>query len=128
MLDRREAQPILWCSPHSETYVVLIPIHDLPPDAVSHILISGRNSLRRLIQTGGDGPVTNGYFIWARRDDTGVSFRAWNANNHQLTFGVTCAALDALVDYMSAHGYSGASFNIYDGQNQVGQGVVSGFA
>ena len=125
MLDRRVTQPVLWCCPNSETYVILTPIDGPSPQDVYLILVSGRNSLRRRVQTRGDGPVSNGEYIWGRRDNTGVIFRASNANNHQLTYGVTCAAMEALLDYMEKHAYSGASFEIYDGQNQVGVGLLS---
>lgn len=126
MLNRRESQPIIWCAPNSETYVVLVTLEGPPPDAVNLILISGRNSLRRQILTQGDGPILNGRYVWGRRDNTGVLFRAWNANNHQLTYGVVCEALNALLDYMGQHGYSAARFDIYDGQNEVGEGMVNG--
>lgn len=126
MLDRRDNRPIRWCSPHSETYVVLVTTEGSPPNDVSLVLISGRDSLRRRIQTRGDGLIPDGSYLWGRRDNTGVLFRAYNANNHQLTYGVVCAALEALLDYMRQAGFSGARFDIYDGQNKVGEGVISG--
>lgn len=125
MLDRRETDTVLWCCPHSETYVILTPTGNLTPGQVYLNLISGHNALRRRVQTSGDGPVTGGQYTWGRRDNTGVIFSAWNVNNHQLTYGVIGAAMNALLDYMDKNVYSGASFDIYDGQNQVGQGLIS---
>lgn len=55
---------------------------------------------------------------------TGTSFSTQNSNNHQQTFGVLAAAINALKDYMSRNYYGRASFHIYDGFNEVGLGTV----
>lgn len=70
----------------------------------------------------GDGPLSGGHFGWV--GDNGLVLNAWGANNHQTTYGVLGAAIKALSGYFDAHGYGRATFLIYDGQNQVGEGIV----
>lgn len=69
----------------------------------------------------GDSLVPTGVFAWRGH---GFSLRTWNANNHQMTWGVLRAATFALVDYMGQAGYATARFDIFDGANQVGAGVL----
>ena len=47
-----------------------------------------------------------------------------NGAHHQLTWGVLGAAMEALISEMGANGYGPASFLIFDGQNQVGEGLI----
>ena len=48
-----------------------------------------------------------------------------NANNHQMTWGVLKSALAALDDFINSNGgFVSASFDIFDGQNQVGTGKI----
>lgn len=55
-----------------------------------------------------------------------MTFLAKNANNHQLTWGVLKAAIDGLDDYFTSMGkWSDCEFDIYDGPNLVGQGILS---
>lgn len=53
--------------------------------------------------------------------------RIINTNNHQLTWGVLGAAIDALRDYMSqaVTGPGESWFSIFDGQNEVGMGTIA---
>lgn len=56
----------------------------------------------------------------------GVRLTAWNANNHQITWGVLAAALVALKDYMSVQNWYGAvTFDIYDGVNRVASAFLA---
>ena len=55
-----------------------------------------------------------------------ASVQVWNANNHQLTYGVLADALSALNNWMGNHAYTLASFGIFDSVNQVGNGVING--
>ena len=56
----------------------------------------------------------------------GVELETWDSNNHQQTWGVLGAALEALDDYMRVRGgYGAAQFTILDGQNEVGVGRLS---
>ena len=50
----------------------------------------------------------------------------WNANNHQLSYIVLRGALKAVMEYMKDNNmYGSADFSIFDGENKVGEGVVS---
>ena len=70
----------------------------------------------------GDGLVPGWGMNWARH---GFSVRAKNANNHQITMGVLGAAIDALRDYVVKEGGGTLTFDIYDGENQVGIGSIA---
>ena len=48
-----------------------------------------------------------------------------NANNHQLTYGVALAAVQAIINFFTNNGgYAPMFAEIYDGVNMVGQAVV----
>ena len=68
-----------------------------------------------------DGPIAGGGF------QTGVPFflKVRNANNHQITYGVMCRALEAMADWMAEHGDALVVYEIWDGDNMVGNGVVA---
>lgn len=53
-----------------------------------------------------------------------LAVRVWNANNHQVTFGVLGATVHALLEYMMLNGWESVAFDIYDGKNIVGGGSV----
>lgn len=75
-----------------------------------------------LIRRQGDGVIENGFFLFAKY---GVEWYITNANNHQTTRGVMRSAIMTLIDFCEHNGgYGYAAFNIYDGLNQVGSGVV----
>lgn len=74
----------------------------------------------------GDGVLRTGAFA-QQTASTNMAFRAWNANNHQLTWGVLSAAIRAVLDCMRVRDTWGdVMFDIYDGGVQVGRGVISG--
>ena len=55
----------------------------------------------------------------------GLVMAVSNANNHQLTWGVLKSALAALDDFINQNGgFVSATFDIFDGQNQVGTGKI----
>ena len=56
--------------------------------------------------------------------DNGVEFHSWNTNNHQQTYGVLGAAVEALRDFMSERGIVGASWWVYDAGTEVGAGTI----
>lgn len=71
----------------------------------------------------GDSRVSGGTFYW--EGTNGLSILAWNADNHQITYGVLRSALMVLEDYMvKVTGPGTAEFTIWDGYRQVGQGVL----
>ena len=79
--------------------------------------------LNRILQVG-DGVIDHGTYTQVGAN--AVSLQVWNANNHQTTYGVLGAALSALLQWMHQNDFVAVSFGIYDGNNQVGNGVVNG--
>lgn len=74
------------------------------------------------IAKNGDGLIPHGAFDFQAR---GFSWYAVNMNNHQMTFGVVGAAIDALITFMLNYSsYGKAQFSIFDGENQVGTGTL----
>ena len=75
-----------------------------------------------MIAAQGDQPIRTGSLVWGGSPIVVL----WNANNHQLTYGVAGAAIAALRDYMVQEDVSGTlSFDIWDGDNQVGAGLIA---
>lgn len=53
----------------------------------------------------------------------------WDANNHQVTWGVLASVLWAVKDFInSMHKYKTMSFGVYDGVHMVGRGTIMRFA
>lgn len=69
--------------------------------------------------------VEGGLFQWAGAER--LMLRIVNANNHQLTWGVLGAAIDALGEYMNqaVTGPGESWFSIFDGRNEVGTGTIT---
>lgn len=72
------------------------------------------------MQLGADRPIAGGAF------DKGSPYyvMARNANNHQMTYGVLGKALHVLADWMSASGDALVRYEVWDGDNLVGKGLV----
>ena len=66
--------------------------------------------------------IPNGSFEYAGQDALFVRIRS--ANHHQVTYEIAAAALSALRGYMLSHQFGAASFWIYDGNREVGTGLV----
>ena len=114
-----------FCATNSRTYVLatlLEPLAGAASIAVSDLLIEAANFLNNHIVTASDGNIAGGRFDWPGSESLVLS--AWNANNHQLTYGVLSAALQALQEWTWGEGFGTLAFDIYDGQNQVGQGKL----
>lgn len=63
--------------------------------------------------------------IFNMHDPTGLVLNVANANNHQTTWGVLGAALSALKDFVAeSGGFTSATFEIFDGVNQVATGTL----
>lgn len=92
-------------------------------DSLEHLLTACLNIVEHQLETRGDGLLNNGVFDYIS-DATGLTLQAWNADNHQTTWGVLGAAITAVLDCMATNGFGGASFHIYDGENLVGIGRV----
>lgn len=89
------------------------------------MILDSYNSTVLHLRESGDGLVPGGLF---RLNDgvTGAEIRCMNSNNHQITWRVLGAALYALEDFMNEHQiWSGAIFDIYDGENRVGVGSIA---
>lgn len=72
----------------------------------------------------GDGLIFDGQFNWAGA--AGLMLKTANANNHQQTWGVLAAALEALLEFMRQNQMvaGAAIFSIFDGRNLVGLGSI----
>lgn len=47
-----------------------------------------------------------------------------DANNHQVTYGVLGSVVVGLEGLMARDGYGEGEFEVFDGANQVGKGMV----
>lgn len=140
---------MLWCAPLSQTTIlVTIQVYIGDHTLVNNFLSSAYNAVLAEIQHYGDGLVQTGAFTFpgaqpvpgsgATAHSTGagastsaaggqapLELHAWNENNHQMTWGVLGAAIQALQDCMEKiEEWGTASFSIWDGDNEVGYGVL----
>ena len=113
---------VLWRAPGSSTFIVVQPSTSVGGTLILDVLNACCKLITYYIQQNGDGIMPGGYFNWM--GISGVALEAMNANNHQTTWGVLGAAINALLGYMEANGFRQAQFDIYDGENQVGVGLV----
>ena len=92
--------------------------------AISNLFTTCSNSLGELLELS-DGLVPGGSYTGTGAGNL-LSIRMVNCNNHQLTVGVARAAIIALKDYMSKENdYGWVNFQIWDGDNQVGLGMLT---
>lgn len=72
---------------------------------------------------GSNGFLTNGEFMMD--GPNAVAIRVWNTNNHQVTVATLGAAVSALYNYMKLKNtFGAATFYIWDGVNEIGQGII----
>lgn len=91
---------------------------------VPYILSQAIHEITLVIASHGDGLTTDGMYQLEGLDR--LMLLAWNADNHQLTWGVLRQAFYALFDYMERNDNFGAArFDIYDGNHQVGEGMIA---
>lgn len=78
------------------------------------------------IESVADGPILTGDFSYLKPQWGGatMAMHVWNVNNHQVTYGVLGAAVRTLTDFFGSTGWGAATFQIWDGVNEVGMGVV----
>ena len=114
---------MLWCTPNSSTSILLSITGGLARAAAYPTLAEAFDIVTDHIAQVGDGTLLAGAFNFQLQG--GAQLSIWNANNHQTTWGVLRAAILALADYMERDGFAQALFNVYDGVNQVGEGVLS---
>lgn len=55
---------------------------------------------------------------------TESAIHIWNANNHQVTYGVLGVVFTSMIEFMQANGWGAAKFEIWDGGNIVGGGTI----
>lgn len=118
----RRTDAMLWCVANSKTYVVLKLGRLITGESIPATISLAHNVISTHIRQSGDGPVDNGRYSMIGLG--GVAVMAWNANNHQLTWGVLGAALRGVLDYMRIFGNGDITFNIFDGAHMVGHGTV----
>ena len=95
-----------------------------PGASIQEMLFAAYNSVVAHISTSGDGLVPAGMFH-VSNGATGMDLLCLNADNHQITWGMLGAALNALQDFMNSYQiWSAATFAIYDGENQVSVGSL----
>lgn len=134
--------PMRWCAPHSRTFVVMtIEVFTADIATVNLFLSSAYNAILAEIQHYGDGLVQRGAFSFPETgsDVAGTSaggaavvdgigelqLNAWNENNHQMSWGVLASAVEAVLDCMkNIEEWGTATFRIFDGDNEVGYGVL----
>lgn len=92
--------------------------------AITDLLADAQRHARVRVIAYGDALLAGGRFAWMGAG--GMEVKVQNSNNHQVTYGVLTAALEALNGYMqSGRGLAGeADFVVFDGANEVGRGVV----
>lgn len=112
------------CVPDTQVYVVITLGIQLGGETVRSLLENASRYILNLIMRQGDGVLHNGMFNYPGMNH--ATLQVWNANNHQTTYMVLGGAISALHTWMSNNGYTSASFGIFDGENQVGNGVING--
>ena len=69
--------------------------------------------------------LVGGAYRWGPMSSGALVASFMNVNNHQLTYGVVRAAVAAVRDYMARDGdYGTLSFEIWDGDSEVGTGLI----
>lgn len=90
---------------------------------IFRLLVNFNAHLDRVLPGRENRLLPGGGFSWG--EDQLYSVQISNANNHQCTFGVMRSAVAALTDFMTTENtYGTMSFEIWDGENEVGLGVV----
>ena len=74
-----------------------------------------------LIEKRGDGVIQHGG-MFTENPEGWLQLYVGNANNHQLTWGVAAAAVQAMVTFMQQAGAGPIVWQIWDGMNRVGMG------
>lgn len=120
---RASTGSIRWCASNSATYVVLKVVTGLAQSVVLDTLAEVFEIVQQQLEAHGDGVIPARTFDRFPSDE-GMLVSIMNANNHQVTWGVLQAAIEALGDFMEQYGYGSVIFQIYDGPNQVGRGSI----
>ena len=116
---------VLWCTPHTQTYlVVTVTSSSIASKVILNLLDDAYTNVMGHISFHGDSVIADAKFFWA--GENGVNLNTFNTNNHQQTWRVLGAALFALGDFMFKLGTEAGAcyFTIIDGNNEVGKGTV----
>ena len=81
-------------------------------------------AILKQIEGAGDGVIPHGG-MYAQSPTGLLHLYLGNANNHQLTWGVAGAAVQAMWTFMQQAGAGTLGWQIWDGMNQVGMGGLS---
>lgn len=102
-----------------------VAIKSVTGPAIPQLLLDLFNQLTRKIERGGDRVISDGVYVWGPGGPGALVASFMNDNNHQLTYGVVRSAVAAVRGYMASDGdYGMMGFDIWDGDNQVGSGVI----
>lgn len=117
-----DPQKVIWCALRSTTFIIISATQAIPGGNVYSILVDAALDLLTQLEEHGDDLVANG--VYDRLGDGNVALHIWNTNNHQLTRGVLGATLDALADFIDTYWSGALQFYIWDGENEVAQGLL----
>lgn len=117
-----DPQKVVWCAIRSTTFLIISASQTIPGDDVYRMMVDAALDQLTMLNRIGDGLVTGG--VYDRIGANGLVLHIWNANNHQLTRAVLAAALDALADFIDTYWGGALQFYIWDGANEVAQGLL----
>lgn len=124
LLRHRSSSSTIWCTPGTSTYIsITASKRPLPLAAVLTTFSAAKTWTSIHIEEAGDGPLQDGLFNFLGVG--GIHLTVWDANNHQVTYGVMGGVVLALEGVMARDGYGETNFRVYDGKNWVGQGMVA---
>lgn len=90
---------------------------------ITEMLLAAYDTVRNYQAQQDLGLVPGGEFV---QEGTGAVLRVWNADNHQLTWGVVGVVVTGLLDLISLRPHAPTVvFKIFDGVHQVGMGQLS---
>lgn len=115
-----------WCDPKSATYLIVSTAYSLPGGTLTSLLEEVTHALTAHLASAADGPILHGEFSYLKQQWGGATaaMHVWNVNNHQVTYGVLEAAVRTLQDFFDTTAWGAATFQIWDGVNEVGMGVL----
>ena len=122
---RRSDDGTTYCLAQTNTFIVITSFY--ANAYVSTFLNECLTFVQRTIDNGNIGliPSDGWYGPLGRR---GLRILVFSEVDYQTTYGVLHSALQALIDWMSStdHTFGTGSFQIWDGEHQVGHGSING--
>lgn len=122
-LEQRDAPGIRVSVPGTETYIILRIAGGITSTVVEALVGTAVAAIAARLRVQGDGILRGGRFDYLGRN--AAALHVVNANNHQTTLGVLGAAMSAVQSWMQSNSWMSCSFDIYDGPNMVGQGIIT---